>query len=373
MNWTFRIVLAVLLGVSSASAEQNVNAKDHGALGDGKTDDTLALQKAVDAVAGTDGTLLIPAGVYMIDSRQGLRLKSRMTLKLGNETTLQAIPTVLDHYQIISISGIESVHIVGGVIEGDRENHLGQTGEWGNGIEIRNSKKIVIEHVTVKNCWGDGFYISDSSENLTLTNVIADGNRRQGLSITSATGVVVRESIFRNTSGTSPACGVDLEPNKGQSVAQCQILKCQFHSNAGGGLQVGPSTADIGQAFVTDFVADGNTFQKNGINEPPNFTVQISNCARAVVRNNQLVGNRGIGIGIVNSTDTSVTGNTVRGTRFSGNKSDSGILLSTDQGTLCQGNVVTENEGYGIFLWKSDTEVSENTVSGNFKGQVRGR
>ena len=44
-----------------------INAKDTGAKGDGITDDTLAIQSAINQVAGTGGTVLIPDGIYMID------------------------------------------------------------------------------------------------------------------------------------------------------------------------------------------------------------------------------------------------------------------------------------------------------------------
>ena len=41
-----------------------MNVKDKGAVGDGRTDDSAAIQAAIDAVAGTRGTVLVPDGVY---------------------------------------------------------------------------------------------------------------------------------------------------------------------------------------------------------------------------------------------------------------------------------------------------------------------
>ena len=61
-----------------------VNVKHKGAVGDGRADDTAAIQAAIDAVAGTRGTVLVPDGVYMVNAvEKNLNLKSDMTLKLA--------------------------------------------------------------------------------------------------------------------------------------------------------------------------------------------------------------------------------------------------------------------------------------------------
>jgi hypothetical protein len=54
--------------------------------------------------------------------------------------------------------------------------------------------------------WGDGFYVSDAS-NVTFCGVTR--NRRQGLSVIEADGLVVLNSVFQNTGGTRPGAGID--------------------------------------------------------------------------------------------------------------------------------------------------------------------
>jgi hypothetical protein len=66
--------------------------------------------------------------------------------------------------------------------------------------------------VTAKDMWGDGFYVSDAS-NVTFCGVTADRNRRQGLSVIKADGLVVLNSVFQNTRGTRPGAGIDFEPD----------------------------------------------------------------------------------------------------------------------------------------------------------------
>jgi hypothetical protein len=55
--------------VTISTATDVFNAKDYGATGDGTTDDTTALQAAVDAVAAAGGILYIPEGVYIVTAR----------------------------------------------------------------------------------------------------------------------------------------------------------------------------------------------------------------------------------------------------------------------------------------------------------------
>ena len=117
-----------------------VSVKDKGAKGDGKTDDTAAIQAAIDQVAGTGGTVLVPDGIYMIDAAGKLRLslKDDMTLRLADGATLKAIPNNQKKYSILTISGVSNVAVIGGTLEGERDQHKGNGGEWGMGIKYRS-------------------------------------------------------------------------------------------------------------------------------------------------------------------------------------------------------------------------------------------
>ena len=64
------------------------NVRDFGAAGDGKTVDTPAINKAIEAVAGKGGgTLVFPAGTYMCFT---IHLKSNVDLYLSRGCTIQA-------------------------------------------------------------------------------------------------------------------------------------------------------------------------------------------------------------------------------------------------------------------------------------------
>ncbi len=82
MSKRFVLILLVLVfAVTMAYAAEDVksaNVRDFGAKGDGVTDDTAAIQSALDAVAKTGGVVHMPAGNYLISD--SLRVPGSTTL-----------------------------------------------------------------------------------------------------------------------------------------------------------------------------------------------------------------------------------------------------------------------------------------------------
>jgi hypothetical protein len=238
-----------------------VNVRDKGAKGDGKTNDTAAIQSAIDAVAGTGGTVLVPDGVYMIDAAANprLSLKDDMTLRLADGATLKAIPNDQKKYAVLTISGVSNVAVIGGTLEGERYQHKAKKGEWGMGIDIRGgAKHVVIAGVTAKDMWGDGFYVGDAS-NVTFCGVTADRNRRQGLSVIEAEGLAVLNSVFQNTGGTRPGAGIDFEPDdRDEAITGVRIESSKFINNAGPGILIAGKKGSVSKIELTRNLFKGN-------------------------------------------------------------------------------------------------------------------
>lgn len=240
----------------SPSSVLVVNVKDKGAKGDGRTNDTVPIQAAIDAIAGTGGTVFVPNGTYMVDAvDHRLTLKSDMALKLSEGATLKAIPNNSKHYSVLFIADASNVTVVGGTLQGDRDEHKGKSGEWGMGIRIgHGAKHIIISGVTAREMWGDGFYVQGATD-VRFCSVTADNNRRQGLSIIEADGLVVTNSVFKNTHGTRPSAGIDLEPNTPeQKITNVRIENSKFLHNAGGGIQIAGKKGRISNVAITSNV-----------------------------------------------------------------------------------------------------------------------
>ena len=94
--------------------------------------------------------------------------------------------------------------------------------EWLHGLNIdRKSRNIEIKNLNSQFFCGDGFY--NAGSNVKLKNIHAKFNGRQGLSITNGVDILIENSSFSYTGffrmfERGPGAGIDIEPNKGDSV-----------------------------------------------------------------------------------------------------------------------------------------------------------
>ena len=172
---------------------------------------------------------------------------------------ISLLPNELPYYSIVLLSG-NNIWLHGkGLIIGDKENHLGTSGEWGMGINIKGGNNIKISETTVKNCWGDCIYIGGGSTNIHIKCCLLDGGRRQGISITSAGKVYVEDCTIKNVKGTLPEYAIDVEPNENQSVEYVQIKDVEAIDCRGGFMSWHPAkNSSIGTVEIVNCSVSGN-------------------------------------------------------------------------------------------------------------------
>lgn len=119
--------------------------------------------------------------------------------------------------------------------------------EWRHCLSFEGCRNIKVFGLRLANSGGDGIYIgrgigkasSSSTDQVHIKDVICDNNYRQGISIVSASKLLIENSIFQNTSGTSPQAGIDFEPDKPDEIlTDCIVRNCISRDNAGVGISM---------------------------------------------------------------------------------------------------------------------------------------
>lgn len=171
-------------------------------------------------------------GVYIVDPRDSILPQSNQIIEFEPGAEIKATGVSTNTYQILKIVNTENLTILGGLITGERDSHTGTGGEWGHGVHMENNKNLTIRKMTVRDCWGDGFYHL-SGENTHLDNVEADNNRRNNISVISGNVVIMDSPKLTRANGAPPQAGIDLEPNLDGEVMKGIIINNPvFENNA---------------------------------------------------------------------------------------------------------------------------------------------
>jgi hypothetical protein len=241
-----------------------INIKDYGAVGDGVTDATAAIRTCLNL----GGNIYFPDGTYLVDTQTELAVLSNTKLIFAPNAVITMKPTSLGSYSIFALRNITNVSITGGSLIGDRLTHTGTTGQFGFAITIDNSSNITVDGTKVSNCWGDGIYVGggtgvNGSANVKINYVTSDNNRRQGMSIINVNGIVVSNSSFTNTNGSSPQSGIDIEPNAGNLVDNILLQNIYLNNNSGNGILcfVGYSNAVVRNIKLVNITTTNTALQ----------------------------------------------------------------------------------------------------------------
>lgn len=246
--------------VAELIKEPVMNVKQFGAKGDGETDDTAKIQGCLDNISD----VIIPNGTYMVNAVTSIKPNTNNSITLCEDATIKAIANDQTHYAVVKIDNVDNVRIKGGTIQGERDTHEGEEGEWGFGISVINgSSNIIISNVIIKDTWGDGLYLNDC-ENVRSENVTIDNVRRNGISVVSAENYKSLNDVVYNTNGTNPQFGVDVEPNYNTEKIKGVVFdNIHFVNNTNGGFKIDlkklDNTSEPVDITVNDMFCENST------------------------------------------------------------------------------------------------------------------
>lgn len=198
-----------------------MDAMAMGAVGDGRTDNTAVLQKAIDELP-EGGTLLLPAGHFRSGS---LRLKSRMRLHLDEGAILQAPD---EHTKVASIPGwdyaiafltgsdLERVAITGaGTIDGNGyvvrkayEAARDIRKQPGRLLYLVDAKDVSIRGVTLRDSYSWNLHLMRCDRvSISWIKVLSDVrlSNQDGIDVVGCSDVEVSDSfLFTEDDGITP-------------------------------------------------------------------------------------------------------------------------------------------------------------------------
>ena len=205
------------------------------ATGDGVTDDTEAIQQAVDFVyANGGGTVIFPAGTYIVvsvgihegityrgDGEAIIQRPENLTAQIGIDEAhwIRTFTTAKNGYEYSSDGEEDSAPLIisGLVFNGTNQTQGSyQDYELEHGALLflhaaENSQsrlRAVVENCVFRNGVGDGVHFF-TNVNAQLTNCRADNCFRGGMTITGGNTIIMADSF--TTTGEIDSTGIDIE------------------------------------------------------------------------------------------------------------------------------------------------------------------
>lgn len=238
------ILVIGFLQVKINSQVTTYNIADFGAIADGKTINTYAIQKTIDkCYEHGGGTVYVPPGIFMTGT---LILKSNINLYLESGSALKGSPDLKDyktykregfdtsHYGIVFAFRAENVSITGmGRIDGNEEAFFdwktAKKIEWGR-LQYTRQKE---DYRKVTEGIGDGpvtplprprqMIIFTLCKNVLVENVLLEKSPFWTLHFADCDGVAVKGIKIWNSLETPNSDGMDITSCNNVNVSDCDI------------------------------------------------------------------------------------------------------------------------------------------------------
>jgi hypothetical protein len=355
------------------------NVTSYGAVADGASDNGTAFASAI-AAASTNGggVVLVPAAArpYEIACTRtgfgpyGILLPSNVTLQINPGATVQAMAGAPSVCSLIAVGGTNINVVGGGIVDGNVAHNAGKEL---NLVFLGIGSNITVANLTLQNAPQDGIYLQEglgyTVANVQIYGVTATGNVRDGLTIDTSSGIVVRDSTFT----ASGACGIDIEPISGENPTAVSIFNCQITSNANMGLQSGPDDVNDTGTFTNSVFAFNTISGTNiGIYQGNSNGVSIQNNTISSIISKTGEAFAACGIMLNDSTGTlGVTNDLILGNTIS-SVAANGIYCLNCHNTTIGYNTISNCAGYGIDNLDGTATVENGTDigSGNTKGNA---
>lgn len=202
------------------------SAAEFGARGDGRTDNRAALQNAIDQCA----VVHVHPGRYLVSSqgRAAFDLNvpaGRSIVGGGRDTTALVQAVAGPNVRLLQVSGA-GVTISDLTLDGSKA--VQTVDEHRAGVFATGAPNLTLRNLKAQNFTGDGFYIYNGSNNVTVENAIGIDNDRNGITFGGGTtGGTVTGSTFSGNAAQQ----LDSEPGLGAAVNKLTVTNSRFDAS----------------------------------------------------------------------------------------------------------------------------------------------
>jgi hypothetical protein len=271
-----------------------ISVLDHGAVGDGTTDDTAAIQAAFDAAVATQPahSILFPPGrTYRVKDQVVADGLTDAAIRGEGATVALTGASVVDRGKgVVRLNNCHRVRVTGlSIIDTDRTQQI-------CGLYLSKSSHTLVDGVTVRNVLFTGITVWDgvgsqpapgTSTDITITNCIVTGTRN-GI---STNGFDVR-IVGNHVAMYWP------------STAEAAATRGVWHD-----------TSNYWDGIMVSKGADRTTVTGNTVTEVGQTGIFVEACTNLVVSGNTIIGNQLHGIEVDGTGGTgsgaAITGNSV--------------------------------------------------------------
>jgi len=347
---------AVATTVQAKLREVEVSVTDFGAVGDGVTDDTAAIQAALDSGASSvkfpkPSVFYLVLGATDTTNSTVLDIPSNITLKgEGDSSVIKLGAHTTTAHRMFKISGKSNVVIKDLYLDGQKSLQTGASDEQSHGVLIYDSSKITIENCTFKNMKGDGVYVGGAS-NPGSTDILIDGNDfdanfRQCVSLVRGEFIRVIGNDLAGTTGNNPGAGIDIEANTpSDTLRQISIVGNNIRGN-----HFGMFINELAPA--REVTVTGNTFSDNRATDLFCRGDNVSISGNVFYVDAKGASSPGPAIEVSLASNISITDNTIVG-NYNANERGGIKILRDNTNIIISNNVISNTYNSGILLYHS--------------------
>ena len=284
-----------------------VYVSSYGAAGDGVTDDSAAIQSAIDALGDGDAlafdvekTYLLAGNLRFVTMTNFAVYGQNSTLKLADsyDFTAEPVPIMFDRLDTFSVYDL--------VVNGNRLNNVPDETYSRHSILIESCKNFSFIRVESSSANCDGFLLTTGNKldtdtynkNGNFINCKAEYCYRDGMSIIFGWDINVIGGSFSYSNGTMPKSGIDVESDHGAAEPGNQnvlISNVTLKGNNGHGIKmdhfVGNHATTIEYCYFSDnlrsaiyFTSSDNIIRHNVFYGFDRWTDEAAQPTQGVIR-----------------------------------------------------------------------------------------